>query len=315
MTYKVLIIGLGNIGMNYDIDLPKTNILSHARAFDEHQEFEVSAGIDINIENCKKFSNEYKKKTYNSIKEITDKEIDVVVIATPTNKHLSDIEEILKIISPKLILCEKPLSEKSVEANKIVDLCETKGVPLFLNFIRRTDPAFREVKEKLETNEYEGPFKGILWYTKGLLHNGSHFVDLFEYWFGELKRLKKVDYFDGMYLNDGQVDCYLEYDDASILCLGLNEKNYMNCSFELNGANGKIHCNPSNQLFWSSVNNSQESAVILNEPVKFADDMSRYQFNIAQEIANILAGIKTELTTGQQALKCQLKLESMLEVS
>ena len=51
MTYSVLLLGLGQIGMGYDYDAAdNTLVLTHARAFFEHPAFVLSGGIDIDAE-------------------------------------------------------------------------------------------------------------------------------------------------------------------------------------------------------------------------------------------------------------------------
>jgi len=43
---SVLIVGLGQIGMGYDLGLPPQNVLSHARAFQNCPGFRVIGGVD-----------------------------------------------------------------------------------------------------------------------------------------------------------------------------------------------------------------------------------------------------------------------------
>jgi hypothetical protein len=60
MKFSVVIIGLGNIGMLYDINLPKKkNILTHCNAFAQHPEFELIGGVETNSELRSSFEAEY----------------------------------------------------------------------------------------------------------------------------------------------------------------------------------------------------------------------------------------------------------------
>ena len=47
MTYKVLIIGLGAVGMGYDFDTEILVSATHARAFANHPDFELSEGLTL----------------------------------------------------------------------------------------------------------------------------------------------------------------------------------------------------------------------------------------------------------------------------
>mgnify|MGYP006424554935 FL=1 len=54
MELSVVIVGLGAIGMGYDLDSTDT-ISTHAKAFQAHSDFYLVAGIDCNIENRRIF--------------------------------------------------------------------------------------------------------------------------------------------------------------------------------------------------------------------------------------------------------------------
>ena len=59
--YYCLIIGLGQIGMLYDIKLPKKDYtLTHANAFSKHSRFNLLGGVDSNLKNRETFSKAYK---------------------------------------------------------------------------------------------------------------------------------------------------------------------------------------------------------------------------------------------------------------
>ncbi|MFK5978747.1 MAG: Gfo/Idh/MocA family oxidoreductase [Rhizobiaceae bacterium] len=105
------------------------------------------------------FATKLKSKTgatvrcYSSIEEIAnDADVDMVVLATPPNARL----EIIEILSAagKPILTEKPLERNSVEARKIVELCEARDVPLGVMLQQRTHPIVRSVHSRLRSREF-----------------------------------------------------------------------------------------------------------------------------------------------------------------
>jgi myo-inositol 2-dehydrogenase/D-chiro-inositol 1-dehydrogenase len=79
---------------------------------------------------------------------ITDQKIDAVVIVTPTSTHAALIEQAAN--AGKAIWCEKPIALELEETQRIVELAETKHVPVQLGFMRRFDPGYVEAKRKIE---------------------------------------------------------------------------------------------------------------------------------------------------------------------
>jgi hypothetical protein len=58
-------------------------------------------------------------------------------------------------------------------------LCQDNNVKLFVNYIRISQPNSIEIKNKIDNGTYAGSLKGVVWYSKGLIHNGAHFVSLY----------------------------------------------------------------------------------------------------------------------------------------
>ena len=101
---------------------------------------------------CKKAKNLYNCKiqsNYNKI--LTDKDVDIIFISTPTNTHIKFIEEGMK--TKKTIFCEKPLD---LDINKIIKTFKKvkKYRPkIQLGFNRRYDPGHFSIKRDLKSNK------------------------------------------------------------------------------------------------------------------------------------------------------------------
>ena len=95
IKYNVLIIGLGNIGMKYDLlDNSNKKILTHSKSFFSNQKFELVGGIDLNDKNRTNFEERYKCKSFKNIKEASfDVNPDIIVVSTPTNQHYENIDD------------------------------------------------------------------------------------------------------------------------------------------------------------------------------------------------------------------------------
>jgi inositol 2-dehydrogenase len=79
---------------------------------------------------------------------IDDKQIDAVVIVTPTSTHRDIVEAAAR--AGKAIFCEKPLSISLDEARATQKVVEETGVFFHMGFMRRFDRGFRATKQKLE---------------------------------------------------------------------------------------------------------------------------------------------------------------------
>ena len=132
MKIKTVIIGLGQIGQGYDYDLShKEHILTHSQAIESHPNFELVGGIDISQENRKKFEKKFNVNTFFEIDDLSSiKDLHLVVVAVPTKEHLDTVKKVLSILSPKMILLEKPLSNSFVEAKEIICIGKEKKVPI-----------------------------------------------------------------------------------------------------------------------------------------------------------------------------------------
>ena len=128
MIYKTALIGLGEIGFNYDAALPYQDYtLTHFRAFQKHPNFEIIAAVDP-IFNQKKVSGvDFDFPIFKKIEELFMlKNIDFFVIANPTEFHCETGFEILKSTNPTAILCEKPISNNYEEAKLFCENCTIK---------------------------------------------------------------------------------------------------------------------------------------------------------------------------------------------
>jgi myo-inositol 2-dehydrogenase/D-chiro-inositol 1-dehydrogenase len=78
-------------------------------------------------------------------------DVDVVLIATPTNTHA---ELIIKCVrAGKPVWCEKPVGLTLEETRRVVDAVESAGVPAMIGFMRRFDPGYAAAKRAIEAGE------------------------------------------------------------------------------------------------------------------------------------------------------------------
>jgi myo-inositol 2-dehydrogenase/D-chiro-inositol 1-dehydrogenase len=82
---------------------------------------------------------------------IAARDVDAVLIATPTDTHADLIEKAAQ--SGKAILCEKPVSLSVERIEACLPVVAKAGVPLMIGFNRRYDPNFSTLKQRLVGGE------------------------------------------------------------------------------------------------------------------------------------------------------------------
>ena len=80
-----------------------------------------------------------------------------------------------------------------VVARKMIEMCNKNNVKLFVNYIRRSEPSVIQIKKMIEDRIIEAPVRAVAWYSKGLLNNGSHMLNLLEYWLGDVTGFAVID--------------------------------------------------------------------------------------------------------------------------
>ena len=79
---------------------------------------------------------------------LADKEIEAVVIATPSSTHVAMIQ--LAAAAGKQIFCEKPIALSPEDIKKAVNAAKEANVKLQVGFNRRFDPEFRKVHQLVQ---------------------------------------------------------------------------------------------------------------------------------------------------------------------
>jgi len=208
--------------MGYDLSATSSEdaVRTHARAFARHEGFALVGAVDPDKQLRAEFTQHYAQPAFASVTDaLMAVDPQVVVIATPTDSHPEILDQVLGIPSLAAVLCEKPLAATSAEAMRMRDRAAAQGVPLFVNYIRRSTPGAALIRAGLESGSITGPLRGTVTYSDGLRHNGTHMIDLLQYWLGEPSTVARLD-FDARSTSAASPDAVLQYDDAEILFLG-----------------------------------------------------------------------------------------------
>jgi UDP-N-acetyl-2-amino-2-deoxyglucuronate dehydrogenase len=193
---NVGIIGIGRISLH------------HIKCIISEKKFSLSAISDLNISKLRKFSKKYKIPGYLDYKEmlIKHKEINLVIIATPSGMHYEHARDVIIKFKKNLII-EKPLTLKINQAKELFNLSKKKNIKIFPVFQNRYNSAVRRVKKSIISGEIGkirvinirvrwcrqqkyynmSAWRGTYSHDGGALTNqGIHHVDLLRYLFGEV---------------------------------------------------------------------------------------------------------------------------------
>ena len=318
MTYKALVIGLGQIGMGYDMgSAPQSRVATLARAFSEHPLFTLVGGVDTDEANLELFRKYYHKLAYKTIESALEETApDVVAIAVPTAYHYQVFCETLRWGSVKAILCEKPLAYDLNHAEDMVQLAQTAGIRLYTNYMRRCDKGVVEVRRRILSNNIIAPLKGSCWYTKGIFNNGSHYVNLLQYWLGQARHLELIGKTATCNVVDPDVDLRIEFDLGEVYFHACNTVGYAHHSLELFASNGRL-LYEGGALTWQAAEPDVHNAgytTLSSSVEQLPTDASRLQWYVADQIARDLAGEVVTICTGIEGLSTIKILNQIREI-
>ena len=307
--HKCLVVGLGNIGMKYDLDLEfEEFVLTHCAAISGHNDFVLSAGVDLNKESRDIFEGTFNSPAFDNI-DIAIKEVRpaVGVICCPTNDHYAAFISLVESQDIKAIFCEKPLSYDIIEAQEMVNICAKYDVPLYVNYMRRADPNVVEIKRRITSGEIAGPIKVSAWYSKGLLNNGSHLVDLASYWLGDYISHKLLNCERHWNKTDPEPDVYIQFEKGSLVLMSAWEEFYTHFTVELLSRSGRLYYSNGGEKI--SFNQAGEDdlfkgyKVLADKSEIFKNHFLKYQYHVYEQLSEALQKRKSNLCDGFNGLR------------
>ena len=252
--FKSLLIGCGNIGALYDLETEE--ILTHAKAYFKHSNFEFSI-YDSNLELSKKISDKYGVYSVNKIDDEDFSNYDCISICTPTTTHFHFLERAIES-DVKVIICEKPIASDDLEISKLITLYNKKKSKILVNYIRRFQRPFIELKDSIQAILKEEAITNIsIRYQSGFLNNCSHAFDLIQFLLNkeiELQNLNKTNLVFDHFSYDPTLSLTAQWNGANVNVLGLSNVKFPFFEIELFFENQRISITNSGQNidFYSS---------------------------------------------------------------
>lgn len=190
--YSAVLIGCGNIGSLYTEDPRIKGICTHAGAYDRCLKTKLIAVCDADIHKAKKAGSQWSCDFYSDYEKLLDEqEPDIVSICTPDETHASILKTVLNSYKKvSAVIIEKPLALDPSQAKQLIDLANLRGTILAVNYSRRYSAQLLQVKKMIALGNLGKIQKISGYYTKGILHNGTHWLDLSTWFLGGIKSVQ-----------------------------------------------------------------------------------------------------------------------------
>jgi predicted dehydrogenase len=235
--YSLTIIGGGDISVGYD--KPNSdNIQTHIHAAFKHPNIKLDCLVEPSRRKIqyirKKWKGDYSCEE--SVDEALNKyRSDIIIIASPTETHLSIIDKITSTYIPKIIVCEKPTVANIHQLKTLKSLVFDRKIKIITNFQRRFHPAINRIRSIL-TDESTKIYHFYASFPKGMMHNGSHLIDLLFAVFGRNIKIQPIsfvernkDYFGQFTVRIGDINGFIgniDNDNISLFELTIFTNNY-----------------------------------------------------------------------------------------
>lgn len=306
---KALIIGCGAIAGGYDEAAPgSSQILTHAKAYLRHPRFDIVGCVEPDREARAKFQWTWEiPKGFASLDEV-DIDYDVASVCVPTEFHAEILEKLLA--SPvRLVFAEKPLTDDVERSRAIVEAYRAAGKPLVVNYLRRWAPGLVKLREDIAEGRLGSFIKGTAWYTKGLLNNGSHFLDLAGFLLGDLRPVARLGGVNDGRAEDPTLDVMVRTaHDAPLYLMAANANAYTIFEADLLFADARLRLTDSGfHLIRQTVTRSERfTGYSVLGPAKDCDSgLGQAMLDAVDNIARHLADGTPLVSSGRTALAAQ----------
>ena len=212
--YRAVIIGAGKIASQFD-NLKSKKVLTHAHAYYLNSRIKLMGICDVDFSKASLAAREWSTVPYKNLDEMFQNiKPEIVSVCVPDDQHFPVLKKILKY-KPKLVICEKPVTAKIADTEIIMKLYEENKIPVLVNYSRRFDSTVQKFKKELSEEKYGKIISASGIYSKGVLHNGSHLIDLALFLFGKVKIARSLSVVDDYTSRDKTVAGFLQFENCS----------------------------------------------------------------------------------------------------
>ena len=215
---NVLIVGAGAIGAFYDTP-DSEYFLTHAHAFSAHPDFNLLGFVDTNLERVQSAGRLWRCRAFGSIEEaFRNERIDIACIAVPDEMHYALLKKV-SALPVRAVFTEKPLTKTLRDAEEIVAIYGNRMIPVCVNYKRSFVPEFEALRNDIKRGALGNYLTGTGYYGKGLLHNGSHLIQLLHFLIGDIEEHTIVASENDFYSDDPSISATLTFDNKKLFNL------------------------------------------------------------------------------------------------
>jgi predicted dehydrogenase len=239
---RAAIIGCGFIAGLHDFPKRDKTVRSHAKAYWLEPATRLIAVADRNRDRAREFAARWEVPgVYENVQTLMEADpVDIVSICTPDETHLDVLEECLVSRRLRAIWCEKPLGTDLARAARLVEACRQQGIILAVNYQRRWDRLVGQVKQALQEGRLGELQTVVVYYGKGVLHNGSHAIDLLLDWLGGIEELQVIRRISDLVPADPTVDAWLVLGGVPVYLVGIDSRHYTLFEIDVFGTGGRV---------------------------------------------------------------------------
>jgi predicted dehydrogenase len=183
-----LVVGCGAIAGGGERPASAMAPPTHADAYHRHPSYQMVSCIEPDESRRQRFMHDWNIPSgFVDLESClaAGTEFSVASVCVPTPAHSEILRKLLDT-PVRAVLCEKPLTDDARESAQLVDAYQEARKTLAVAYLRRWTPAVEELKSEFEGGVW-GDVRAITgFYTKGVLNNGSHLLDLIRHLFGAL---------------------------------------------------------------------------------------------------------------------------------
>jgi predicted dehydrogenase len=167
------------------------------------------------------------------------------------------ISEVLACSAVRAIVAEKPLALDLGAARQLVEEARRRGVLLIVNYSRRFAPTHITARERITAGDIGRVQLVAGLYTKGIMHNGTHWFDLARWLVGEIMR---VQAWPAPPTRDGDPACHVRAvfaEGQAGFLLATDADHFTVFEMDVVGTTGRLRITDSGVRFtWSTVADS-----------------------------------------------------------
>lgn len=188
--FRAVVIGCGWIGAGTARDPVTVGVQSHAEAYARHPHTALAGVTDADLARATSAASQFGPcdASDNPAAMLESLRPEIVSVCTPDESHAAMLRLALAQPATRAVLMEKPLAMDAAEARDLVDDARRRGVLLAVNYSRRFCPAFRRLRNELQNGVFGRVQQIHGYYGKGIIHNGTHWIDLLRYLTGGIEQ-------------------------------------------------------------------------------------------------------------------------------